>query len=178
MFVIVCFCIMNTLCIKRVGDGVGGQGKANNDLNTLTHQRFAFILKTQIEDLRIRLSEDIQRHMEMISCTEDIRRKQHIIKAILGIKQSLEPFPHTSTRPYVPPNIPDLDQLDYVQDKEDVRKLCEFFRLIHFTLFEIRLKLGSVYEHLSVKLVPVEYLTAYAICLKQIKEFAIQLEEL
>jgi len=135
------------------------------------------MLKVQIQDLRIKLSDDIQRHMETISCTDDIRSKQHIIKTILGIKQVLEPFPYTSTREYVAPALPDLESMS-INNKEDARKLFEFFRIIHFTLYELRMRLCCLYEHLSNKSVAIEYLTAYAIALKQIKEFASDLEEL
>jgi len=136
---------------------------------------FALVLKGQIEELRVRLSEDIEKQMENITCTQDIRDRPHVIGAILGIKQALEPFTYTS-RPYQPPALPDLETMESIANKDDLRKLFEFFRGIHFTLFEIRMKLCAIYEQLSVKAMAIEYLTAYALCLKQIKEYAKSLE--
>eukprot|EP00026_Physarum_polycephalum_P016210 Phypoly_transcript_17073.p1 GENE.Phypoly_transcript_17073~~Phypoly_transcript_17073.p1 ORF type:complete len:136 (-),score=35.67 Phypoly_transcript_17073:138-545(-) len=135
-------------------------------------------MKVQIQDVRVKLSDDIQRHMEAISCTDDIQQKQHVVRAILGIKQTLDPFPYTSTRAYVAPALPDLENMGDVINKDDARKLFDFFRVIHFTLYDLRMRLCGLYEQLSGKVVAIEYLTAYAIALKNVKEFAAQLEEM
>ncbi len=40
--------------------------------------------------------------------------------------------------------------MEHILNKEDARKLYEFFSVIHFTLFEIRMRLSALHEHLSM----------------------------
>lgn len=43
--------------------------------------------------------------------------------------QALEPITYQTSRQYQSPILPDLDSMEDIQNKEDVRKLCEFFQV-------------------------------------------------
>jgi hypothetical protein len=71
--------------------------------------------------------------------------------------------PHIYKRPA---NV-DEEKLD-----DELKKLYEFFKAVHYSLWEMRTRLSIMYDHLNKK-VGIETIGHYALLLKQVKEVVV-----
>eukprot|EP01111_Echinosteliopsis_oligospora_P013745 TRINITY_DN5006_c0_g1_i1.p1 TRINITY_DN5006_c0_g1~~TRINITY_DN5006_c0_g1_i1.p1 ORF type:complete len:155 (+),score=37.08 TRINITY_DN5006_c0_g1_i1:194-658(+) len=150
----------------------------NKDTKVEVYLKF---LKDQIEEQKNRITDNIQRQMETISNTEDIKDKHLSIKIIVLIKQALDPIDIGESTYIQPPPLDAtiIEKHDDMMTKEEAMKLFDFFMIIHFTLWEIRTKLTVMCTAIRDKTpIPLEALAHFAGILKRVKELGMHLEEM